>query len=1070
MATDTKQENLKRLLGELQSNDLECCLSALQELCSLDYTNQAILRELERLALHGGDENIRQGARETLGNRVHQNERARFNTLDRYDRQLLLKHIELWESDGLLQRDTADVIKQRYSFDTPQPVVPPKPAPVVETEPRPAPQTRPSALPAAPRPSLTQTLLSESSIKIYLYLGAFFVIASALILAALVEAARLPILTAATLIFGAGAVFLHKRLPQPSFALFIVFSFLLPIDANVLAETFVINGTALSIYWTIVFLVLTGIWAFSTWFYESKFFSAAAFISLCLAFYRVGTIFSSAVELQIFLGLLASLMGLAFTHVLKKWKGTHFAIFVFLLAQLLTACLLLLSLSLSGLQFFYGREISQGGWLIVVLTWLTAASFYILSDILFPFFLFPWMAAGALLPLPWFILAGFDLAQPAFALGCWIWGTVFAVASQVMLGQPSAGMKKNHWPLLAGSAGLFLVSFVIALFWESQTLPFTLFALAALVYTLLHLLRTRWYVWSAALLCALSAYFLFFELPIMKGFDVHEVYQFLIASVLLLVPELFMKTPLSANSQTRLPPILLGMTVSLFPMAALANPDQTGPTAVLLAVYATLFILYAVHTKLKWLGYFAATAGSLAIVYALYHFNLDLWLPVLTALSLLLYTAGFFLRRGTYEMKAWSNVLTICGLSLGALVSIASLGLSKETGGWYTILIASLFALEMFTRPLLWLELAVEVLLSMAVYQMLDDFQIAQIPHLLFGASLIWLGGDLLFQHFILKKRPGRLVTLGVGYTLAALCTLALWDMGNAALAAVYYFIYSLFFAYSAVSQRESRLGYLSTVFLPLTVLNLCTVLDYDRRIFPLILISFLYYASGYWLRRKGTVPGWAQMLLYSGLGLGVVTSCLAPLEGGLEASIPVAITATLFAVEAYARRNVWLAIPANALYLLSYFMLLRELDVNGPQYYSIGAALLGMLMHYLLTRAGSKTGSIIAGMLSQFVLLGTTYIQMVSTGKLYFFFILFIQALVVLIYGLIQRSRSLVVTPIVFAVVGVMTVIYSALKGLGPVILIGSTGLVLLTVGIIAVLMRERISKLGEQLSEWRP
>jgi hypothetical protein len=80
-------------------------------------------------------------------------------------------------------------------------------------------------------------LLSEASIKVYLYLGAFFVIASALILAALVQAARLPILAAATLAFGAGALFIRKRLPQPSFALFIVFSFLLPIDANVLEET-----------------------------------------------------------------------------------------------------------------------------------------------------------------------------------------------------------------------------------------------------------------------------------------------------------------------------------------------------------------------------------------------------------------------------------------------------------------------------------------------------------------------------------------------------------------------------------------------------------------------------------------------------------------------------------------------------------------------------------------------------------------------------------------------------------------------------------------------------------------
>jgi hypothetical protein len=52
----------------------------------------------------------------------------------------------------------------------------------------------------------------------------------------------------------------------------------------------------------------------------------------------------------------------------------------------------------------------------------------------------------------------------------------------------------------------------------------------------------------------------------------------------------------------------------------------------------------------------------------------------------------------------------------------------------------------------------------------------------------------------------------------------------------------------------------------------------------------------------------------------------------------------------------------------------------------------------------------------------------------------------------------------------GVVTVISSALKGLGPVNLIGSTGVVLLLAGIVAVLLRERITRLSEQLSDWKP
>ena len=149
-------------------------------------------------------------------------------------------------------------------------------------------------------PSLMQTLLSEASIKVYLYLGAFFVIASTLILAAVVEAARMPILAVATLAFGGVALGIRKRLPQPSFAFFIVFSFLLPIDANVLNESIGFVEPFLSIYWTVIFLLMAAIWSFSVWFYESRFFSAVAFVALSLAFYRVGEIFKAETELANF--------------------------------------------------------------------------------------------------------------------------------------------------------------------------------------------------------------------------------------------------------------------------------------------------------------------------------------------------------------------------------------------------------------------------------------------------------------------------------------------------------------------------------------------------------------------------------------------------------------------------------------------------------------------------------------------------------------------------------------------------------------------------------------------------
>ena len=1065
MAEDT-QKILDAILDNLKSGDSARQLEGIRALEKADYSSKLIFFELERLAMYGA-EDVRETALAALNSKPSQYIASQLSRLSKYDRLTVLKEIEDWEQNGLIEPNRAKVLSGRYDYET-RAIHSPKPVPQVIPQ---AVSAIPAeGIPAGPRPSLLQTLLSEASIKIYLYLGAFFVIASALILAALVEAARLPILAVATLSFGGVALGIRKRLPQPSFAFFIVFSFLLPIDANVLKESIGFVEPFLSIYWTVIFLLMAAIWSFSVWFYESRFFSAVAFVSLNLAFYRAGATFKVEAELQIFLVMLAALVGLAGTFLLRKWKDSKFSLFIFLLAQLQVLGGLFASLVFVAIHTF-DSDISNGWWLLIALTWLTAASFYAWSELLTPTFFFPWMAAAALLPIPWFILHAFDATQPAYVFGFWVWGAIFGLVSEAAFRLPVVRIKKYHWAFLAGSVPLFLTAFSIAFIWDKPVLTFGIFALTALLYTSLHLIHPRWYVWSVALLSGLSAYFLFFHLPILERLEFPFVYQLLIGSLCLIVPELFTRTSLSLKTESRWPAIALGILVSLFGLAlALSDFEHTGRGALVLIIYAILITLHALHGKREWLGYLAAGAESLAIVYALDHFHLDLWLPALTLLSALYYATGFFFRRRRDEMNGWGNILINSGLALGALLSFASLALFKETSGWYIILIALLFALEVFARPLAWLEVAVEGLLSISLYLILDDFNVTQIGHFLFGASLIWLGGELIFGYFIQGKRIHEPITLVVGYGLVLSSTLILWNVVNPKLLTIYLSLYAIFFALFALLKKEARLGYLATAYLALVIIKFCDVINYEKQIFPLIALAVVYYISGYWLRRGQKGNGWNETLLYSGLGVGVLTSFSALFQGGLEASIPVAITATLFAAEAFALRNVWWALPANAFYLLAYFMILFELNVEEPQYYSIGAALLGMLMHYLLTRSGSKTGTFIAGMLSQLVLLGTTYIQMVSTNKLSFFFVLFAQSMIVLIYGLIQRSRSLVITPIVFAVLGVVTVIYSALKGLGPVILIGSTGVLLLMAGILAVLMRERITRLGEQLSEWRP
>ena len=109
-----------------------------------------------------------------------------------------------------------------------------------------------------------------------------------------------------------------------------------------------------------------------------------------------------------------------------------------------------------------------------------------------------------------------------------------------------------------------------------------------------------------------------------------------------------------------------------------------------------------------------------------------------------------------------------------------------------------------------------------------------------------------------------------------------------------------------------------------------------------------------------------------------------------------------------------------------------------------------------------------IMGILSQLVLLGTSYIQMVETGELKYFFLLLFQFLAMLAYGIVVRSRSLVIAPIAIVVLAVLTVLYNALKDLSLVIIIGVLGLILLTLGIFAVVMRERITSMAERFSDW--
>jgi hypothetical protein len=46
---------------------------------------------------------------------------------------------------------------------------------------------------------------------------------------------------------------------------------------------------------------------------------------------------------------------------------------------------------------------------------------------------------------------------------------------------------------------------------------------------------------------------------------------------------------------------------------------------------------------------------------------------------------------------------------------------------------------------------------------------------------------------------------------------------------------------------------------------------------------------------------------------------------------------------------------------------------------------------------------------------------------------------------------------------------VYDLLDAITSILMVGCTGILLLGIGILAVLMRERVTRLGERLSEWK-
>jgi len=986
--------------------------------------------------------------------------------------QFILAEIEKWRKDGLLTERGAQTLRRRYETAQAPSLAPS--APESDSPHPPISQSiaassiddiRVPVPPSVNKPSLAQTLLSETSVKIALYLGAFFVIAAALILAALVATLRLPTLLGVSALFGGGALALKKRLPQPSFILWLVFSALLPISGGVLADLLDLSGSFLSVYWLVVLAAMSAVWGFSTWLYTSRFFSLAAFGSLAIAAWHFANIFEPGNDLYLFALAVAGIFGLAGAWLLKTWQSQKFALPLYLLAQAVELIVLLVAAPWAIYNLF--ENFAGAWWLFASLTWLVAFIFYTASDFIIPFPLFRFLAAGALMPVAWLALNESEPSNTFFALGWWAWGFTLLLAGEILSFFKNDRVTRFALPLNLASLPLFFIA-GLAGTTENAWLGFGLFAASTVALTLAQIRRARWWVWTAAVSCWVTAWLFFFNLPPIQELEINGI--FIISGLLIPLSLLDWLLPgkLTSRPPWRWPlrafwamTLAIGAFVSLF--AASADLLRA---ALVFGLFSFIGLVYALRFKLPVLMTLFTGFLPLTILYSLRHFNLDWWLPALTALSvsyyLLGYTLAYFDKKGR-----WANTLRWSGLALGLLASPFAGFYNGSGDGWYVGILGILFVIETVGR-FGWLEILVHGLYALALALVLFENKIDSPSLYLMGISVVILGLDMFFERALRARTSLRIFPRLAGWLVAFAGNLFLfadWQSASG-LDIAASVTYNLLFLGYALFYRKPDLFFPFYASVAVTALIIAGFAGLDKWTGVLILLSLAYYVLG--LVDKPL--GWGQARRVSGLLLATATALSAPLENsGLWASLPVAIAATIWAAEAFRRRNIWLGFPANGLYLMAYYIILLELNVDQPQFFSVGAALLGLLMHYLLTRSGANKGAFLTGMVSQLILLGTTYIQMVSTNSLAYFAALFFQSIVVMLYGLIFRSRSLVFTPIVMVVLGVVTVVFSVLKGIATVILIGCTGILFIVLGIVAVLMRERLSELRERLSDWK-
>ena len=111
-----QKATLNLILAKLSSGDVTRQMKAIRELETIRFSSEAIVTQLERLAL---EENptVRKAALSALNLTTSQFVSSRLSSVVKSVRQIILAEIEAWQSKGLIEARQAEVMGHRYEFD-----------------------------------------------------------------------------------------------------------------------------------------------------------------------------------------------------------------------------------------------------------------------------------------------------------------------------------------------------------------------------------------------------------------------------------------------------------------------------------------------------------------------------------------------------------------------------------------------------------------------------------------------------------------------------------------------------------------------------------------------------------------------------------------------------------------------------------------------------------------------------------------------------------------------------------------------------------------------------------------